>query len=106
MPHGQQQRDNAHTWKRVRWLWTPRLCASSPFAFAGYDADRAAQSLDWSVIGGTGALYTPFFAQASYFLGLAVNMWIIQPLLYFNNFWQAKSFDSPLAAVSPLRRSP
>lgn len=31
-------------------------------------------SLDWSVIGGTGALYTPFFAQACYFLGLAFNM--------------------------------
>lgn len=31
-------------------------------------------SLDWSVIGGTGALYTPFFAQACYFAGLAVNM--------------------------------
>ncbi|SGZ21315.1 BQ5605_C021g09355 [Microbotryum silenes-dioicae] len=55
-------------------------------------------SLDWSVIGGTGALYTPFFAQASYFFGLAFNMWVITPLLYFGNFWNARSFDSPLAA--------
>ncbi|GAA5824811.1 hypothetical protein JCM5353_006907 [Sporobolomyces roseus] len=55
-------------------------------------------SLDWSVIGGTGALYTPFFAQCSYFAGLAFNLWIVTPLLYFSNFWNARSFDSPVAA--------
>ncbi|KAK4701267.1 hypothetical protein P7C70_g4966, partial [Phenoliferia sp. Uapishka_3] len=66
---------------------------------SGYDGFGLLDfSLDWSVIGGTGALYTPFFAQASYFLGLAMNMWVITPLLYFSNFWNAKSFDSPLAA--------
>ncbi|GAA5934611.1 hypothetical protein JCM3775_002003 [Rhodotorula graminis] len=56
-------------------------------------------SLDWSVIGGTGALYTPFFAQSSYFAGLALNLWVIFPILYFGfNLWDAQSFDSPLAA--------
>ncbi|KAI5475497.1 hypothetical protein MNV49_001311 [Pseudohyphozyma bogoriensis] len=55
-------------------------------------------SLDWSVIGGTGALYTPFFAQSCYLLGLAFNMWIVMPFLYFTNFWNARSYDSPLAA--------
>ncbi|GAA5918161.1 hypothetical protein JCM8208_006843, partial [Rhodotorula glutinis] len=56
-------------------------------------------SLDWSVIGGTGALYTPFFAQTSYFAGLALNLWVIFPILYFGfNLWDAQSFDSPLAA--------
>ncbi|GJN90368.1 hypothetical protein Rhopal_003379-T1 [Rhodotorula paludigena] len=56
-------------------------------------------SLDWSVIGGTGALYTPFFAQCSYFAGLALNLWVVVPVLYFLvNFWNAQSYDSPLAA--------
>ncbi|GAA5905962.1 OPT family oligopeptide transporter [Sporobolomyces salmoneus] len=55
-------------------------------------------SLDWSVIGGTGALYTPFFAQCSYFAGLAFNLWIVTPLLYFSNFWNARSYDSPVAS--------
>ncbi|KAM0748072.1 OPT-domain-containing protein [Meredithblackwellia eburnea MCA 4105] len=66
---------------------------------SGYDGFGLLDfSLDWSVIGGTGALYTPFFAQASYFLGLAFNMWVVTPFLYFSDFWNARSFDSPLAA--------
>ncbi|GAA5933561.1 OPT family oligopeptide transporter [Sporobolomyces koalae] len=55
-------------------------------------------SLDWSVIGGTGALYTPFFAQCSYFAGLAFNLWLVTPILYFSNFWNARSYDSPVGA--------
>lgn len=47
-----------------------------------------------------GPLYTPFFAQASFFGGFAVSMWFVVPLLYFGDFWSARSFDSPLAAVS------
>lgn len=56
------------------------------------------QSLDWSVIGGTGALYTPFFAQCSYFAGLAFNLWLVTPILYFSNFWDAQKYDSPVGA--------
>lgn len=57
-------------------------------------------SLDWAVIGGTGALYTPFFAQCSFFAGQAFNLWLLTPLLYFGfNFWNAQSFDSPVGAV-------
>ncbi|GAA5888097.1 hypothetical protein JCM16303_001503 [Sporobolomyces ruberrimus] len=55
-------------------------------------------SLDWSVIGGTGALYTPFFAQCSYFAGLAFNLWLVTPILYFSNFWDAQKYDSPVGA--------
>ena len=55
-------------------------------------------SLDWTVIGGVGPLFTPFFAQASYLAGMAFNMWVAAPLLYFSNFWDARSYDSPLAA--------
>ncbi|GAA5981396.1 hypothetical protein JCM11641_005307 [Rhodosporidiobolus odoratus] len=73
--------------------WVMRILGS------GYDGfGFLCGSLDWSVIGGTGALYTPFFAQASYFAGMAFNLWIVTPALYFANFWQAQSYDSPLAA--------
>ncbi|GAA6032208.1 hypothetical protein JCM8097_007126 [Rhodosporidiobolus ruineniae] len=73
--------------------WVMRILGS------GYDGFGFLNlSLDWSVIGGTGALYTPFFAQMSYFAGMAANMWIITPFLYFTNFWSAQDFDSPLAA--------
>ncbi|GAA5821476.1 hypothetical protein JCM10212_002122 [Sporobolomyces blumeae] len=66
---------------------------------SGYDGFGILDlSFDWSVIGGTGALYTPWFAQMSYFAGLATNLWIVQPVLYFSNFWNARSFDSPVAA--------
>lgn len=40
----------------------------------------------------------PFFAQASYLAGMAFNMWFAAPILYFTNFWDARSYDSPLAA--------
>ncbi|KAM0786339.1 hypothetical protein ACM66B_001811 [Microbotryomycetes sp. NB124-2] len=66
---------------------------------SGYDGFGLLDlSLDWSVVGGTGALYTPWFAQASYFAGFAFNMWIMTPILYFTNWWDARSYDSPLAA--------
>lgn len=55
-------------------------------------------SLDWSVIGYSGALFTPLFASLSYFAGIASSMWLITPALYFSNFWNAQSFDSPVAA--------
>ncbi|BGP41555.1 hypothetical protein JCM10449v2_005546 [Rhodotorula kratochvilovae] len=74
--------------------WVLRILGS------GYDGFGFLNlSLDWSVIGGTGALYTPFFAQCSYFAGLALNLWLVVPILYFGvNLWDAQSFDSPLAA--------
>ncbi|KAK4050273.1 hypothetical protein OIV83_003594 [Microbotryomycetes sp. JL201] len=66
---------------------------------SGYDGFGLLDlSLDWSVIGGTAALYTPWFAQASYFAGFAINMWVVTPVLYFTNWWDARSYDSPLAA--------
>ncbi|GAA6030608.1 hypothetical protein NBRC10512_007749 [Rhodotorula toruloides] len=55
-------------------------------------------SLDWSVVGQVGPLYTPWFAQCSYLAGTAFNIWIVAPLLYFSNWWNAQDYDSPLAA--------
>jgi hypothetical protein len=29
---------------------------------------------------------------------LAFNLWLVTPLLYFSNFWNARSYDSPVGA--------
>ncbi|KAF9415890.1 hypothetical protein BGZ94_010378 [Podila epigama] len=49
-------------------------------------------SLDWSIISGVGPLYTPWWAQCNFFIGLIVMLWIITPIVYFTNFWSAMSY--------------
>lgn len=56
-------------------------------------------SADWSVIGGTGALYTPWSAALNFYAGLFANTYVLTPLLYFSNWWDSLSFhDSPVSA--------
>nr|XP_018259221.1 OPT family small oligopeptide transporter [Kwoniella dejecticola CBS 10117]OBR81379.1 OPT family small oligopeptide transporter [Kwoniella dejecticola CBS 10117] len=55
-------------------------------------------SFDWSSIGSSGPLYTPYWALGNYFGGLVGMMWIIMPLLLLTNFWSARSFPSPVSA--------
>nr|XP_019009874.1 OPT family small oligopeptide transporter [Kwoniella pini CBS 10737]OCF48655.1 OPT family small oligopeptide transporter [Kwoniella pini CBS 10737] len=55
-------------------------------------------SFDWSSIGSSGPLYTPYWALGNYFGGLAGMMWIVMPLLLLTNFWSARSFPSPVSA--------
>ncbi|KAF9028607.1 hypothetical protein BGZ52_010000 [Haplosporangium bisporale] len=49
-------------------------------------------SLDWSIISGVGPLYTPWWAQANFFVGLIVMLWIVTPIVYFCNYWSAMSY--------------
>ncbi|KAF9430236.1 hypothetical protein BGZ76_000907, partial [Entomortierella beljakovae] len=49
-------------------------------------------SLDWSIISGVGPLYTPWWAQCNFFLGLIGMLWIITPIAYFSNYWSAMSY--------------
>ncbi|WWD06796.1 OPT family small oligopeptide transporter [Kwoniella europaea PYCC6329] len=55
-------------------------------------------SFDWSSIGSSGPLYTPYWALGNYFGGLAGMMWVIMPLILITNFWSARSFPSPVSA--------
>ncbi|WVR09034.1 OPT family small oligopeptide transporter [Kwoniella sp. DSM 27419] len=55
-------------------------------------------SFDWSSIGSSGPLYTPYWALGNYFGGLAGMIWIVMPLLLIFNFWDARSFPSPVSA--------
>ncbi|KAG0265463.1 hypothetical protein BG011_004683 [Mortierella polycephala] len=49
-------------------------------------------SLDWSIISGVGPLYTPWWAQANFFIGLIVMLWVVTPIVYFTNYWSAMSY--------------
>ncbi|KAF9196655.1 hypothetical protein BGZ50_008600 [Haplosporangium sp. Z 11] len=49
-------------------------------------------SLDWSIISGVGPLYTPWWAQANFFVGLIVMLWVVTPIVYFTNYWSAMSY--------------
>ncbi|KAF9334684.1 hypothetical protein BG006_001724 [Podila minutissima] len=49
-------------------------------------------SLDWSIISGVGPLYTPWWAQANFFVGLIAMLWIVTPIVYFSNYWSAMSY--------------
>ncbi|KAG0032047.1 hypothetical protein BGZ82_006698, partial [Podila clonocystis] len=49
-------------------------------------------SLDWSIISGVGPLYTPWWAQANFFVGLIAMLWIVTPIVYFTNYWSAMSY--------------
>ncbi|OZJ01695.1 hypothetical protein BZG36_05370 [Bifiguratus adelaidae] len=49
-------------------------------------------AFDWSVIGSFTPLYTPFWASANFYFGAMLTVWIIGPIMYFTNTWNAKSF--------------
>ncbi|KAG0324724.1 hypothetical protein BGZ99_001502 [Dissophora globulifera] len=49
-------------------------------------------SLDWSIISGVGPLYTPWWAQCNFFVGLIAMLWIVAPLVYFSDYWSAMSY--------------
>ncbi|KAG0271009.1 hypothetical protein BGZ95_001260 [Linnemannia exigua] len=49
-------------------------------------------SLDWSIISGVGPLFTPWWAQCNFFVGLILMLWIITPIVYFTDYWSAMSY--------------
>ncbi|GFZ47101.1 hypothetical protein JCM24511_04843 [Saitozyma sp. JCM 24511] len=55
-------------------------------------------SFDWSSIGASGPLYTPYWAQGNYFGGLVGMIWVVVPLMLFSNFWNARDFPSAVSA--------
>ncbi|KAL7420969.1 hypothetical protein Q5752_003853 [Cryptotrichosporon argae] len=52
-------------------------------------------SFDWSSIGSSGPLYTPFWALGNWFGGLIGMVWVIVPIMLVLNFWH---FPGPLSA--------
>ncbi|RUS20254.1 hypothetical protein BC937DRAFT_95600 [Endogone sp. FLAS-F59071] len=54
-------------------------------------------SFDWNAISTTGPFYTPFWAQMNYYVGMLFQVWILIPILYFTNVWNAQVF--PIAST-------
>ncbi|PKK77193.1 OPT superfamily oligopeptide transporter [Rhizophagus irregularis] len=50
-------------------------------------------ALDWNAIGQPRPLYTPWWAQVNYNVGIIISVWIIAPLLYHFNFLEAQRFS-------------
>ncbi|CAB4424935.1 unnamed protein product [Rhizophagus irregularis] len=57
-------------------------------------------TLDWNAIGQPGPLYTPWWAQVNYYVGIIIGVWIVAPLLYHFNFLEAQRF--PFTSTLPL----
>lgn len=55
-------------------------------------------SLDWNAIGTSGPLYQPWWAALNFYGGLAAAMYVVMPMLYAMDFWDAQSFPSPIDA--------
>lgn len=49
-------------------------------------------SFDWSSIGSLSPMYTPLWAQLNYFFANFAFTWLIIPLLFTANFWDASKF--------------
>jgi len=56
-------------------------------------------SLDWNAISTSGPLYQPWWAALNYYIGIAGAMYVVMPLLYFKNVWNATKFPSPIDAA-------
>ncbi|KAF8340507.1 OPT oligopeptide transporter protein-domain-containing protein [Cantharellus anzutake] len=55
-------------------------------------------SFDWSSVSLVGPLYTPIWAQCNIYAGLAGMMFVVMPILYFSDFWDATKFPGPVSA--------
>lgn len=56
-------------------------------------------SFDWNVLGHSGPLFTPWWAALNFYSGLIGMMYVVMPLIYFSNFWNAQAFPSVLSSA-------
>ncbi|CAG8438337.1 4786_t:CDS:2 [Ambispora gerdemannii] len=49
-------------------------------------------SLDWNVIGLFGPLYSPWWATANWYFGMIFMTWLIGPIIYYGNVWDAQLY--------------
>ncbi|CAG8565496.1 11912_t:CDS:2 [Ambispora leptoticha] len=50
-------------------------------------------TFDWTEVTWTTPLSSPWWAQSNLYLGTAIFLWIIMPIVYYSNFWSAKAFS-------------
>ena len=51
------------------------------------------------MLGNSGPLFQPWWAALNFYGGLVTMMYVIMPLLYFSNFWNAKAFPEALSSA-------
>lgn len=56
-------------------------------------------SFDWNVLGHSGPLFQPWWAALNFYGGLMCMMYVIMPILYFCNFWDAQKFPTVLSSA-------
>ncbi|RIB11196.1 OPT oligopeptide transporter protein [Gigaspora rosea] len=49
-------------------------------------------SFDWNAVSSIFPLYTPWWSQVNHLFGIVLATWIIAPLLYYNNIFDAQKF--------------
>ncbi|CAG8787173.1 2542_t:CDS:2 [Cetraspora pellucida] len=49
-------------------------------------------SFDWNAIGQFSPLFTPWWSQVNFYIGVVLAIWVIAPLLYFNHVFDAQKF--------------
>ncbi|KAF8318464.1 OPT superfamily oligopeptide transporter [Clavulina sp. PMI_390] len=54
-------------------------------------------SFDWNSVGSFGPFFTPWWAQLNMYGGLVGMVWIVGPLFYYSNFWDALKFPTPIS---------
>ncbi|RKP09680.1 OPT oligopeptide transporter protein-domain-containing protein [Thamnocephalis sphaerospora] len=55
-------------------------------------------SFDWAAVGSFAPMYTPWWAQVNFFLGSAAVLWVLAPLMWYFNIWDARLFPSVTVA--------
>ena len=50
------------------------------------------------MVGSSGPLFQPWWAALNFYAGIMGMMYVIMPLLYFFNFWEAQSFPAVLSS--------
>lgn len=75
------------------------LCLISPYSKvmnrlgSGYHGSGILNfSLDWNAIGQFGPLFTPWWVSVNYFVGAIIGSWIIVPIVYYANLFDANKF--------------
>lgn len=56
-------------------------------------------SLDWNVLGAGGPLFQPWWAALNFYAGLMAMMYVVMPILWFSNFWNAQAFPEALSSA-------
>ncbi|RKP27323.1 OPT oligopeptide transporter protein-domain-containing protein [Syncephalis pseudoplumigaleata] len=50
-------------------------------------------SLDWTMVGAFGPLYTPWWAQLNFYVGVIIAVWVVAPSLYLTNTMNAQLYE-------------